>query len=79
MPTYEFENQKTGEKKEMCITYEERQKFLKDNPDWKYVIAASSISFDTINVIKRAGSGWNDVLKGIKKASGAKGNNIDTY
>ena len=76
MPTYSFENEKSGEQKEVLITYEEKQKFLKDNPDWKYVIAAPGLSYQgAVSPIKKAGTEWNDVLKNIKKNS-AKDNTI---
>ena len=41
-------------------------------------VCAPAIVSDSIHPIKRAGNEWNDVLKGIKKASG-KENTIDTY
>ena len=42
-------------------------------------VCAPAISFaGVVSPIRRAGSGWNDVLKGIKKASG-KENTIDHY
>ena len=42
-------------------------------------ITAPGLSFEgSVGTIKRAGSEWNDVLKGIKKASG-KDNTIEHY
>jgi predicted nucleic acid-binding Zn ribbon protein len=41
-------------------------------------VCSPAIASDTQHPIKRAGNEWNDVLKGIKKASG-KENTIDTY
>ncbi len=42
-------------------------------------VCAPGLSYQgSVSAIKRAGSGWNDVLKGIKKASG-KDNTIETY
>ncbi len=79
MPTYDIQNKKTGEVKEIFCSYADKEKTLKkEGKDWEYLIGAPRISFDTINPIKRAGSGWNDVLKGIKKAS-AKDNTIEHY
>jgi hypothetical protein len=78
MPTYEFQNEKTGEVKEMYMTYDEKKDFLEKNPEWKYIIAATGISYHgPISNTRRAGSGWNDVLKGIKKASGKNNINHD--
>ena len=79
MPTYDIQNKKTGEVKEIFCSYSDKEKALKqEGKDWEYLIGAPGISHDTINTIKRAGSGWNDVLKGIKKASG-KNNTIEHY
>ena len=79
MPTYDIQNKKTGEVKEIFCSYNDKEKELKKHgKDWEYMVGAPRISFDTINPIKRAGSHWNDVLKGIKKASG-KDNTIDHY
>lgn len=79
MPTYDIQNKKTGEVKEIFCSYNDKEKALKkEGKDWEYLISATGISYDTINPIRRAGSGWNDVLKGIKKASGPK-SNIDHY
>ena len=45
----------------------------------KMAITAPGLNFDgAISPIRRAGTGWNDVLKGIKKASG-KDNTIEHY
>ena len=79
MPTYDIQNKKTGEVKEIFCSYNDKEKALKkEGKDWEYIIGAPRISFDTINPIKRAGSGWNDVLAQIKKNSG-KDNTIEHY
>lgn len=79
MPTYDIRNKKTNEVKEIFCSYDDKQKALeKEGPDWEYLVSSPRISSDTIDPIKRAGSGWNDILKGIKKASG-KDNTIETY
>lgn len=79
MPTYDIQNKKTGEVKEIFCSYSDKEKALKqEGKDWEYLLSAPSISFDTIHPIKRAGSHWNDTLKGIKKASG-RDNTIEHY
>ena len=62
MPTYNIENEKTGEVKEIFCSYNEKVKFLKDTPDWKYVIAAPNINYDGKDVLARGDSGWKDHL-----------------
>ena len=79
MPTYDIQNKKTGEVKEIFCSYKDKEKELKKRgKDWEYIIGAPRISFDTIDPIRRAGSGWNDVLTQIKKNSG-KDNTINHY
>lgn len=79
MPTYDIQNKKTGEVKEIFCSYDDKQKALKkEGPNWEYIMSSPSITTDTIDPIRRAGSEWNDRLKGIKKASG-KDNTINTY
>ena len=78
MPTYEIQNQKTGEVKEIFCSYKDKDKELKKyGKDWIYLIGAPALSYEgAVSTIKRAGSGWNDHLKGIKKASCPKTNKI---
>tara|TARA_B100001093_G_scaffold148047_1_gene140752 strand:- start:6952 stop:7257 length:306 start_codon:yes stop_codon:yes gene_type:complete len=72
MPTYEIQNEKTGEVKEVFCSYNDKEKELKKHgKDWVYLIGAPGISHDTINTIKRAGSGWNDHLSRIAEANPA--------
>jgi predicted nucleic acid-binding Zn ribbon protein len=72
MPTYDIYNEKTGETKEVFCSYNDKEKTLKEEgPDWEYQITAPGLSYEgAVGPIKRAGTEWNDVLKGIKKASG---------
>ena len=74
MPTYDIQNKKTGEVKEIFCSYSDKEKALKEEgPDWEYCMSAPTITTGPgISARKKAGSGWNDVLKGIKKASDPK-------
>jgi hypothetical protein len=77
MPTYDIKNKKTGEVKEIFCRYEEKEEVLKqEGSDWEYCVSAPSYSNNLVDDIKRAGSGWNDVLNNIKKGS-AKDNNLN--
>ena len=80
MPTYEIQNQKTGEVKEVFCSYNDKEKELKKHgKDWIYLIGAPGLSYQgAVSNIRKAGTGWNDVLKQIKKNS-AKDNNIEHY
>ena len=73
MPTYDIQNKKTGEVKEIFCSYSDKEKTLKkEGKDWEYIIGAPGISHDTIHPIRRAGSGWNDTLQKIKQNAGPR-------
>lgn len=80
MPTYDIQNKKTGEVKEIFCSYNDKEKVLKqEGKDWEYIIlGAARISHDTMHPIKRVGTEWNDVLKKIKKNAGRQ-SDIDHY
>jgi hypothetical protein len=79
MPTYDIRNKKNGKIKEIFCSYSNKEKALKEEgPDWEYIVTNTNVNYNgVISDVKRAGSGWNDILKGIKKASGKKGNTIN--
>ena len=75
MPTYDIQNKKTGEVKEIFCSYKDKDKELKKHgKDWEYLIGAPGFSHQNPlqSSVTRAGKEWNDVLKGIKKASDPK-------
>ena len=82
MPTYDIQNKKTGETKEVFCSYNDKEKTLKEEgPDWEYIIGAPSITYEEGGIagsMKRAGSGWNDVLTNIKKGADPKRCTIET-
>ena len=79
MPTYDIHNKKTGETKEVFCSYNDKEKTLKEEgPDWEYIIGAPGISLEgSQSMVKRAGGGWNDMLKQIKKTN--PGSNVEHY
>ena len=78
MPTYTIMHKKTGEEKDIFCSYEESQKYLKENPDWSRVITAPAIvSNATGDLLSKTPDGFKDHLNRIKKNSG-KGNTIKT-
>ena len=79
MPTYDIQNKKTGEVKEIFCSYANKEKALKkEGKDWEYLVGSPRIATGGTNVIKRAGNEWNDVLKTIKKNAG-KDSTIEHY
>ena len=43
LPIYNVKNKKTGEVKEIFCSYDEKKKYLKDNPDWVSELSAPKI------------------------------------
>ena len=79
MPTYNIQNEKTGEVKEVFCSWKDKEKELKKHgKEWKYLIGAPAMTTLGINTIKRAGNEWNDTLKAIKKGAG-KDSTIEHY
>ena len=79
MPTYNIENEKTGEVKEVFCSWKDKEKELKKHgKEWKYLIGAPSMTTLGTNTIKRAGNEWKDTLKAIKKGAG-KDSTIEHY
>ena len=76
MPTYDIQNIKTGEVKEIFCSYKDKDQAIKDEgKDWEYVLSAPNLN--TVHEVdgmrsKKAGSEWNSVLKKIDKAAGDK-------
>jgi putative FmdB family regulatory protein len=81
MPNYDYRCLKCDKIEERFITIAKKDDPLQcscgKNGELKRMVSNPTISSDTINPIRRAGSGWNDVLKKIKKNSGS--NNIEHY
>jgi len=72
MPTYEIENQKTGEVKEVFCSYTDKEKVLEnEGPDWKYLIGAPGFVAELSGSrARKAGGEWSSVLKKIDKDAG---------
>jgi len=67
MPTYEFKNTKTGEVFEKLMSYDNKVKFLEENPDVKSHYTTLNIDHDGgKSILSRAGSGWKEVQDRIK-------------
>ncbi len=67
MPTYEFKNHKTDEVFEKVMSYDDKVKFLEENPDVQSYYSTLNIDHDGgKSVLSRAGSGWKEVQDRIK-------------
>lgn len=83
MPNYDFQCDKCGATEEVILPLDKRDddRYCSDCFGGRMIriIGAPYTSYEgAMTPIKRAGSGWNDVLKGIKKASG-RSSNIEHY
>lgn len=81
MPNYNYRCLKCDKTEERFVSISQRDDSqtcsCEEKGELKRMISSPPITHDTIHPIKRAGSGWNDVLKKIKKNAGR--NNIETY
>ena len=65
MPTYDFEDKKTGKVCEMRMTIAERDQFLKDNPNLEQVIGMPRIVSGVAGA-RKSDDNFKDVLRNIK-------------
>lgn len=65
MPTYSFENKKTGEIFDEFMSIADREKYLKKNKNIKQILTPSHIVRD-VDGARRVDAGFTDLLKQIK-------------
>tara|TARA_Y100001937_G_C6933582_1_gene247115 strand:- start:273 stop:518 length:246 start_codon:yes stop_codon:yes gene_type:complete len=67
MPTYEFKNIETGEVHEKIMKYDDKVKYLEDNPHLQSYYSKVNVDYDGgKTVLGRAGDGWKEVQSRIK-------------
>jgi hypothetical protein len=78
MPTYPVVNKKTGEQKEVTMSYTVWDQWKEENPDWTRDWSDPSTCpspgevGDWQNKLISKNPGWNDVLHKASKAPGSK-------
>ena len=77
VPKYTLRDIKTNETWDVTCSWNELQTILDEMPNVVKELSTPAFCCNTMSNLRRAGSGWQDVLNGIKKASGA-GNKIKT-
>lgn len=77
MPTYTVMNKNTRKKKDLFCSYDELETYLKENPNWSKVVTAPNIVTHTGNMVNQTSGDWKDLMKKMKKESGA-GDTIKT-
>ena len=79
MANYTFLNKKTNEEFDISMPISELDQYKANNPDFEQLIVrAPSIADPTRLGLRKPDSGFRDVLKRVKKASG-RGNKINTW
>ena len=80
MPTYDFENKKTGEVFEKMMTIADKEQYLKDNPDIQQLLGMPKI-VSGADGIRRTDDNFRDILREIDKKhkGGRKGNNMNKH
>ena len=73
MPTYVAKNKKTEEEKELFCSYEKRNEWLKENPDWIGVIGSPSTISMAGSALGKTSGDWKNLMSKMKKEAG--GNN----
>ncbi len=75
MPIYTLENKETQETWEVNMSYEQLKITLNNDQRLRHVIKPIKIAANAgQSNISKAGSGWQDVLKEVKKSSGRRSN-----
>jgi hypothetical protein len=78
MPNYTFYNKKLKEEFIEHMSMSELDNFLLINPHLEQVVTAPAIADPTRLGLRKPDSGFRDVLKRVKKASGRR-NTINTW
>jgi hypothetical protein len=65
MPTYTFENIKTGKIIEKTMSMTERDSFVNNNNDFRQVFTSLNIVGGVSGLTHKPDSGWNDTLQKI--------------
>lgn len=66
-----MKNTKTGEVKDMFLSISKMEEMTATD-EWEQVIGAPNVVTHVGGTLSKAGSGWSDLLTGIKKGSGSK-------
>ena len=81
MPIYDLKNKETGEERlNELMSIADRDKFLTENPDWEQMVVLPRDQWllsDRMEIHRRAGTEWQDVLKKIKKNNMSRHTNIN--
>jgi len=75
MPIYTLKDTKTQDEWDVQMSYDDLQIVLDENPEFLHVLKPLKISAGAgRSNLNKAGDGWKDVLKEVKKNSGRRNN-----
>ncbi len=75
MPIYTLKDTKTQDDWDVQMSYDDLQIVLDENPEFIHVLKPLKISAVAgRSNLRKAGDGWKDVLKEVKKSSGRRNN-----
>tara|TARA_A200000159_G_C7327457_1_gene341565 strand:+ start:500 stop:736 length:237 start_codon:yes stop_codon:yes gene_type:complete len=75
MPIYTLKDTKTQDEWDVQMSYDDLQIVLDANPEFLHVLKPLKIAANAgRSNLSRAGDGWKDVLKEVKKNSGRRSN-----
>lgn len=69
MPMYQFRNKETEEMEDHIVAHKKLVEFLEENPHLERVYMSPAITSETGSTLKKAGDGWNNLMKRIKSTS----------
>ena len=66
---YMFRNKTTDETEEHVVSHKRLLEFLEENPHLERIYTSPAVVSGVGSALSKAGNGWNDLLKNIKKGS----------
>ena len=76
MPTYDFENKKTGEVFEKIMTIAGKEQYLKDNPDIQQLLGMPKI-VSGVDGLRKTDDSFRDILRNIDKKHKSRKNTMN--
>ncbi len=76
MPTYDFENKKTGEVFEKMMTIAEKEQYLKNNPNIQQLLGMPKI-VSGVDGLRKTDDSFRDILRNIDKKHKSRKNTMN--
>ena len=80
MPTYSFRDNNTQETFDRMMSYDDKHKFLEENPHLDPIINSAPALGDSVRLgLKKPDQGFRDVLRNMKANKAYSGNKINDF